>query len=340
MLEIALIASIKVIIVIVVVLTGCAWSTWLERKVLGRLQHRIGPSFAGPYGLLQPVADGLKLMFKEDIVPASVEKTMWTIAPIISFIPALLPFAVVPFGIDSTLFGHEVKFVISDLNIGVLFVFAVTSLGVYGIVLAGWSSGSKYSLLGGIRSSAQMISYEIGYGLSIIGVVLVANTLSLREIVEMQGSDSIWFFSNWMIWQQPLGFLLFVTCAFAETNRCPFDMPECESELVAGYHTEYSSMRFAMFFVGEYANMLGVASVAATLFFGGWQGPFLDTAPWLAVVWFVAKVFVFMLGYIWLRATFPRFRYDQLMAFGWKVLLPLALLNAMVTSLLVTLGWL
>jgi NADH-quinone oxidoreductase subunit H len=339
MLEVVLISSIKVIVVVVAVLTGCAYSTYLERKVLGHLQHRIGPSYAGPYGLLQPVADGIKLIFKEDIVPSRAEKVTYLLAPMAMFVPSLLTFAVVPFGRDVSLFGSDIGMVISDLNIGVLFVFAVTSLGVYGIVLAGWSSGSKYSLMGGIRSSAQMISYEASYGLAIIGVILVANTLSLRELVDKQGTDSAWFFVNWNIWRQPLGFLLYLTCAIAETNRAPFDLPEAESELVAGYHTEYSSMRFAMFQVGEYANMLGVASVGTTIFFGGWQGPFLDAAPILSLVWFCAKVFCFMFFYIWLRATFPRFRYDQLMSFGWKILLPLALLNTMVTSLLVVLGW-
>lgn len=340
MLEVAIIASIKVLVVTVAVLTGCAYSTWLERKVVGHLQNRMGPTFAGPYGLLQPIADAVKLIFKEDIVPSGVEKITFTLAPLISFIPALLTFAVVPFGIDMTLFGHEVQMVISDLNVGVLFVFAITSLGIYGIVLAGWSSGSKYSLLGGIRSTAQMISYEVSYGLSIIGVILIANTLSLRELVDQQAAESGIFFGNWFIWRQPLGFLLYLICAIAETNRAPFDMPEAESELVAGYHTEYSSMRFSMFFIGEYANMLAVSAVGATLFLGGWHGPFLDAAPWLSMVWFVAKVVAFMFFYIWLRATFPRFRYDQLMTFGWKVLLPLALANTIVTSLLVTLGWL
>lgn len=325
--------------VVVAILTGCAYSTYMERKVLAYLQHRVGPSYAGPYGLMQPIADGLKLIFKEDIILNSTEKWTFALAPMLSFIPAILTFAVVPFGMDMTLFGHEVKMVISDLNIGVLFVFAVTSLGIYGIVLAGWSSGSKYSLIGGVRSSAQMISYEVGYGLSIIGVILVANTLSLRELVALQSTDSIWFFSGWYIWKQPLGFLLYLTCAIAETNRAPFDLPEAESELVAGYHTEYSSMRFSIFFISEYANMLAVAAVGATLFFGGWGGPFLDSAPWLAPLWFIIKVFFFMFFYIWLRATFPRFRYDQLMDFGWKVILPLALLNIIVTSLLVVLGW-
>lgn len=338
MLELIIVASIKVVVVVVVIMTGCAYSTLLERKVLARMQHRMGPTYAGPFGLLQPLADGLKLIFKEDLVPNSVEKTTYMLAPIISFVPAILTFAVIPFGMDSSIFGHEVKMVISDLNIGILFVFAVTSLGVYGLVLAGWSSGSKYSLLGGLRSSAQMISYEVAYGLSIIGVILVANTLSLRELVDMQTTDSAWFFANWFIFKQPLGFLLYVTCAVAETNRAPFDLPEAESELVAGYHTEYSSMRFSTFFIAEYGNMLAVSAVGATLFFGGWHGPFLESAPWLALVWFALKVIFFMFCYIWLRASFPRLRYDQLMFFGWKVLFPLALLNTMVTAVLVVMG--
>ncbi|MCK4461699.1 MAG: NADH-quinone oxidoreductase subunit NuoH [candidate division Zixibacteria bacterium] len=327
MLEIVLISSLKVMVIMAAVLTGCAYATYMERKVVARLQHRVGPTYAGPYGLLQPIADAVKLIFKEDIVPNRVERITWGLAPLVSFVPALLTFIVVPFGADIELFGRQIKMVGSDLNIGILFILAVTSLGVYGIVLAGWSSGSKYSLMGGIRSSAQMISYEVGYGLSIIGVILVANTLSLRELVEQQASVGDWF-----IWRQPLGFILYLTCAIAETNRLPFDMPEAESELVGGYHTEYSSMRFAMFFMGEYANMLAVSAVGATLFFGGWQGPYLPP-----VVWFILKVFLFMFFYIWLRATFPRFRYDQLMAFGWKVLFPLALLNTMVTAALVML---
>ncbi len=327
MLEVMLISAVKVVVVIVTVLTACAYATYLERKVVAFMQHRMGPTYAGPYGLLQPIADAVKLIFKEDTVPNNVEKMTYALAPVLSFVPALLTFAVVPFAADATLFGREIKMVISDLNVGVLFIFAITSLGVYGIVLAGWSSGSKYSLMGGLRSSAQMISYEVSYGLSIIGVILVANTLSLRELVEQQASVADWF-----IWRQPLGFLLYLTCAIAETNRAPFDLPEAESELVAGYHTEYSSMRFSMFFIGEYGNMLAVSAVGTTLFLGGWQGPFLPS-----LIWFLLKVFLFMFFYIWLRATFPRLRYDQLMAFGWKVLLPLALLNTMVTAAFVML---
>jgi len=340
MLEMIIASSIKVIVVIIAVLTGCAYSTYMERKVIGHLQHRIGPSYAGPFGLLQPIADAVKLIFKEEIIPDKVERFTYSLAPIIAFIPSLLTFAVVPFGKDNQFFGFDVKMVISDLNIGVLYVFAITSLGIYGIVLAGWSSGSKYSLMGGIRSSAQMISYEVSYGLSIIGVILIANTLSLRGIVDSQMGDlwgTISFLPNWYIFSQPLGFLLYLTCAIAETNRAPFDMAEAESELVAGYHTEYSSMRFSMFYIGEYANMIAVSTIGATLFLGGWHGPLLDTMPILSIIYFVIKVVCFMFFYIWLRATFPRFRYDQLMNFGWKVLLPLALLNTMVTAFFVIL---
>jgi len=323
MLEIAIIASVKVIAVIVVLLTGCAYSTYMERKVVAYMQHRIGPNQAGPFGLLQPIADAIKLLFKEDIVPDKVERLTYTLAPIISFVPAMLTFAVVPFSSDFTMFGYEITGVISDLNIGILFVFAVTSIGVYGILLGGWSSGSKYSLMGGLRASAQMISYELSYGLSIVGVIIIANTLSMVELVEQQSTIGSWF-----IWKQPLGFLLYIICGIAETNRNPFDMPEAESELVGGYHTEYSSMRFASYFIGEYGNMLAVSAVAATLFFGGWQGPFLPP-----VLWFLIKVICFMFIYIWLRATLPRFRYDQLMNFGWKVLFPLAILNTLFTGL-------
>ncbi len=320
----AITAAIKVIVIISVALLGVAYSTYLERRLLGVLQHRIGPIYAGPYGLLQPIADAIKLIFKEDFIPDNVERVTYTLAPVIMFIPALLTFAVIPVGDSITIMGEQIDLVISDLNIGILYVFAITSLGVYGIVLAGWSSGSKYSLLGGIRSSAQMISYEIAYGLSIIGVIILAGTLSMQELVAQQES-----FFSWFVFRQPLGFVLFVICAVAETNRAPFDLPEAEAELVAGYLTEYSSMKYAMFFMGEYANMLAASSVATTIFLGGWQGPFLPP-----VLWFVIKVFLCMCVYIWIRATLPRLRYDQLMNFGWKVLFPLALLNTMITALI------
>ncbi len=315
---------IKVLVIYGVVVTGCAYATWLERKLLGHIQHRMGPTYVGPFGLLQPVADAVKLIFKEDVVPSQAEKITLMLAPLIAFIPGFLAFAVVPVGPPIHIFGYDISLTISDLNIGILFILATTSLGVYGIALGGWSSGSKYSLLGGIRSSAQMISYEVAYGLSIVPILMIGGTLSLVQLVNQQAS--VW---DWYVFRNPVAFLIFWICAVAETNRAPFDLPEAESELVAGYHTEYSSMRFSMFFIGEYANMLSASAVAATLFFGGWQGPFLP-GPW----WLVIKVIVFMVFYIWFRATFPRLRYDQLMDVGWKVLFPLALLNVLVTGII------
>jgi NADH-quinone oxidoreductase subunit H len=314
----------KVIIIYLAVLTGCAYATWLERKLLGRLQHRMGPTYVGPFGLLQPIADGIKLIFKEDIIPGQAEKFILIVAPLVAFIPGFLAFAVVPMGPPIEIFGYVIPLSISDLNIGILFILATTSLGVYGLALGGWSSGSKYSLLGGIRSSAQMISYEVAYGLSLVPILMIAGTLSLTEIVNQQAS-----ILDWYVFKNPVAFLIFWICAVAETNRAPFDMAEAESELVAGYHTEYSSMRFSMFFVGEYANMITAAAVVSTLFFGGWQGPFFP-----APVWLIIKVVIFMIFYIWFRATFPRLRYDQLMDVGWKVLFPLALLNVLVTGVI------
>jgi len=325
MLEFVIIASLKVIAVIVVLLTACAYSTLLERKVMAFMQHRIGPLYAGPYGLLQPIADAIKLIFKEDVMPNRAERFAYTLAPMIAFVPSLMVFAVVPFSSNFTLLGYPIPGVISDLNIGVLWVFAVGSLGVYGTILAGWSAGSKYSLLGGLRASAQTISYELAYGLSIVGVVIIGNTLSMTELVNQQER-----IIDWYIWKQPLGFILYMICAVAETNRAPFDLPEAESELVGGFLTEYSSMRYATFFVGEYAHMIAVGAVGSTLFFGGWQGPWLPPMVWMAI-----KVFAFIFLFIWLRATLPRFRYDQLMDFGWKVLFPLAVLNTMITGLVV-----
>jgi NADH-quinone oxidoreductase subunit H len=314
---------VKVIVVYMAVITGCAYATWLERKLLGHIQHRMGPTYVGPFGLLQPIADAVKLIFKEDIIPRQSEKFILIVAPLVAFIPGFLAFAVIPVGPPIHLFGYEIPLTISDLNIGILFILATTSLGVYGIALGGWSSGSKYSLLGGIRSSAQMISYEVAYGLSLVPVLMIAGTLSLTEIVNQQASVL-----DWYVFKNPVAFLIFWICAVAETNRAPFDMAEAESELVAGYHTEYSSMRFSMFFVGEYANMITAAAVVSTLFFGGWQGPLLP-----APLWLIIKVIIFMVFYIWFRATFPRLRYDQLMDLGWKVLFPLALLNVLVTGI-------
>ncbi len=322
MMAFIIITFIKVVVVLVVFFLMFAYLTWLERKLLGRFQVRYGPMRVGPHGLLQPFADGLKLLFKEDITPAGANKVVYALAPLLTFIPAFIIFAVIPFGDNIKLFGYTIDLVISDFNLSLLYVFAVASLGVYGIVLAGWSSNNKYSLLGGLRSSAQMISYEISLGLSIIGVLMLSQSLSLVEIVKQQNT-----FFNWFIFRQPLGFVIFVICAIAETNRLPFDLPEADNELVAGYYTEYSSMRFAMFFLGEYGSMINASALIATLFLGGWQGPWLP-----GVVWLLIKIGVFLFIYIWLRATLPRFRYDQLMKFGWGILLPLALFNIFITG--------
>jgi NADH-quinone oxidoreductase subunit H len=327
MLEQAIIAVIKVAAVLWAILTACAYIVWLERKLVARMQVRLGPTRVGPFGLLQPLADAIKLFTKEEIIVEQAEKWLYIAAPLIAFIPAFIAFAVIPFGDTVTLFGRQIDLLISDFNVGLLYILGVTSLGVYGIVLAGWSSNSKYSLLGALRSAAQMISYEISLGLSVIGVLLLTGSLSLVDIVKAQGSVGDWF-----IWKQPVGFLLYLISAFAETNRAPFDLPEAETELVAGYFTEYSSMKFAMFTIAEYANMVTVSALATTLFLGGWQGPFLPP-----VVWFLLKVMFFIFLYIWVRATLPRFRYDQLMRFGWLVLLPAGLANVLVTALAVAL---
>ncbi len=324
MLLFILITVIKSLVILTVLLLTCAWMTYAERKFVAFMQSRIGPNVAGWYGLLQPVADLVKLLLKEEVLPGGANRTLYLLAPLMVFIPAMLPIAMIPIGKDITLFGHTIPLVISNFNLGLLFVFAITSLGVYGIVMAGWSANSKYSLLGGLRSSAQMVSYEIGLGMSVIGLLVLAGTLNLVEIVNQQ---SVWY--KWYIFRQPLGFLLYFICAIAETNRSPFDLPEAESELVAGYFTEYSSMRFGLFFVGEYANMVTVAAVATTLFLGGWQGPFLPP-----VLWFIIKAAALLFCYIWIRASLPRFRYDQLMKFGWYVVIPLALANILVTALI------
>ena len=308
----------KICLVVGLLLLAVAYLTWLERKVIGDIQVRFGPSRVGPFGLLQPIADGIKLMFKEDVVPANADRLIFFLAPALSFVPALIVFAVIPFG---------PSFVITDVNVGLLYVLAVASLGVYGSVLAGWASNSKYSLLGGLRSSAQMVSYELGLGLSVLGVVMMTGSLSLVDIVEAQKGTWLGILPRWNIFPQFLGFVIFLISSNAELNRAPFDLPEAETELVAGFHTEYSSMKFALFFMAEYANMIAAAALATTLFLGGWRGPLLPP-----VIWFLLKVFAFIFLFIWLRATLPRFRYDQLMGFGWKVLLPLALVNVMFTA--------
>jgi NADH-quinone oxidoreductase subunit H len=320
--------------------------TLAERKVLGWMQDRMGPMEVGPYGVLQPIADGLKLFFKEDIIPAGANKFLFSLAPILALVPALIGFAVVPFGPNQTveIFGMQIKpFIISDINIGILYILAFASIGAYGIILGGWSSNSKYSLLGGLRSAAQVISYELNVGLAIVGVILLSGSLSLMQITEAQSG---WFW-NWFVLALPFpqifAFVVYVISSVAETNRVPFDLPEAESELVAGFFTEYSGMRFAFFFIAEYANMILVSCVAAVLFLGGWNAPYpgtllghigLESIAWVEnVVWFAAKVYFFLFLFFWLRATLPRLRYDQLMRFGWKVMLPIALGNILITSI-------
>jgi NADH-quinone oxidoreductase subunit H len=319
---------VKVAVVLGVLLTVVAYAVWLERKVVAHIQSRWGPYRVGPHGLLQPLADGLKIFLKEDIVPQDVDRFVYWLAPFLAFTLAFLSIAVIPFGESITIGGRKIFFQIADLPIGLLFIFAVTSLGVYGIALAGWSSNSKYPLFGGLRSSAQMISYELSLGLGVVGVLMICGTLSLRGIVEAQRG-------LWNIFLQPVGFLVYFMSAIAETNRLPFDLPEGETELVAGFHTEYSSLKFAMFFMAEYANIVTVSCLATLLFFGGWLGPVFGPPVLRAVLplfWFAVKVLAFLFLYIWIRGTLPRFRYDQLMAFGWKFLLPVALLNILATS--------
>jgi NADH-quinone oxidoreductase subunit H len=301
------------------VLLCVAYTTWLERKVLGHMQVRCGPLRVGWHGLLQPIADGLKLFFKEDIVVSSANKFLYILSPLIVTIAAYASFAVVPFGDQIELFGRNIDLHIADVDIGVLYIFALSSLSVYGVTLAGWSSNSKYALLGGLRAAAQMISYELSIGLSIIGVLMLSGSLRLVDIV---ASQDVWY-----IVKQPVGFVIFLICGFAECNRSPFDLPEAENELVAGFHVEYSSMKFALFFMAEYAHMIVVSALVATLFLGGWRGPVLP-----GVIWFLLKVFAMLFLFVWIRATYPRFRYDQLMKFGWKVLFPIALVNILVTG--------
>lgn len=304
-----------------------------ERKIMGFIQQRYGPYLVGPHGVLQPLADILKLLFKEELRPKGADKYLFTLAPILSITAAFAAFAAVPWGAETTLFGlldEPVKLGVADVNVGVLVVFAVTSMGVYGIVLAGWASNSKYSLLGGLRSSAQMISYELSYATSLAAVIMLAGSLSLREVVDAQ--QGYWFgvVPKWYVFLQPLGFVIYMIAGVAETNRAPFDFPEAEQELVAGYNTEYSSVRFALFPQAEYINMVTMSAVATDLYLGGWHGPFLP--PELGWIWFLVKVGVILFAYIWVRWTVPRYRYDQLMAFGWKWLFPASVLNLIATA--------
>ncbi len=335
-----------------VLLTAVAYSVWLERKVSAHIQNRWGPTRVGPFGLLQPLADGVKFIFKEDLTQPHVYKPLYIAAPIIAVVFAITSISVIPFGNWVNIGPWGTYLQITDLNIGLLVVLGITSMGVYGVALAGWSSNSKYALLGGLRASAQMISYEVSLGLSLVGVMIMAGSLSLREIVDAQGGhfSCVWlpslnpilrFIPRWNIFHgQTIAFFIYLISAYAETNRTPFDLPEAESELVAGYHTEYSAMKFAMFFMAEYANMVTVACLATLLFLGGWHGPIFGPPilqALMPVFWFCLKVFFFMFLYVWVRWTLPRFRYDQLMAFGWKFLLPLAIANIVVTALIVAL---
>ncbi len=389
-----IITIVKIVLLLFIVLTVNAYLTWFERKLVAHIQSRWGPHRVGPHGLLQPLADGLKFLFKEDPTPAGVDKFVYFLAPLLALALALTSIAIIPFGPDPLrLFGRDIYLGIAppDLNIGILALFAITALGVYGVALAGWSSNNKYSLLGGLRSSAQMISYELALTMSVVGVLLMAGSFNLTKIIEAQARHPEWGIFGWNIWPQILGFICFFIAAIAETNRVPFDLPEAESELVAGFHTEYASFKFAMFFIAEYTSMITISCLCSIMFFGGWLSPFPASWTWthylpslillpfglwviwdgiryetvfgrviLPVVgtgitalgaafvlypgvnefiqgpfWLLSKIFVFLFIYVWMRGTLPRFRYDQLMAFGWKLLLPISIVNVMVTSFVI-----
>ena len=328
------IICVKVLLVFAITMLTVLIMIYAERRVSAFMQGRLGPNRVGPQGLLQPIADGIKFLMKEDIIPAGVDKPVYLLAPAMLLIPALMTFAVIPFGASITLFGRNIPLQVADINVGILYILALTSIGVYGLVLAGWSSNSKYPLIGGLRSSAQLISYELAMGLAIVSIVLLAGSLRLNDIIANQQG----YFFSWNICKQPLAFLIFLIAIYAETNRLPFDLTEAEQELVGGYHTEYSSMKFAMFFMAEYANMITGAALTVTLFFGGWDVPFINESSMgilgviLSILSFSFKTAFFLFLYIWVRWTFPRFRYDQLMNIGWKVLLPLALVNIFITA--------
>lgn len=323
--------SVKSALILFTMLTGFAYLTLFERRVLARMQVRIGPNRVGPLGLLQPLADGLKLLFKEELIPDQADRTLFILAPVITVVPSLILAAVIPLGPQVELFGRTFSLGLADnLNVGVLYVMAVGSIAVYGIALAGWSSGNKYSTLGALRATAQMVSYELALGLAFLGPVVLAGSLSLREIVLNQSR-----FLDWYVFRQPIGLFVFLVAVLAEVNRAPFDLPEAEQELTAGYHTEYSGMKFAMFYMAEYIKMIAVSAIAASLFLGGYTGPGVDQIPWLGPIYLVAKVVGILFLMIWIRATLPRLRYDRLMAYGWKVLLPLGLLNLVWVAVLV-----
>lgn len=320
MLEMTIEVLVKGIIVISLLMLAAAYMTFMERVVMARMQLRLGPNRVGPLGLFQPIADGIKLLTKESFQPANIDAFSYWFAPAIGLFTALFAFALIPFGGTITVFGHPVALRIADVNAGIVFFLAFSSLAVYSVVLAGWSSNDRYSLLGGLRATAQMISYEIPMGISLLTVVLSAGSLDFNEIIEAQRH-------HWFVWTHPISFIIYVITMFAETNRAPFDLPEAEQELIGGYHTEYGGMKFAIFFLGEYVNMLAVSAIAVTLFLGGWLG------PWdIPILWFVVKVAVLIFFFMWVRATLPRFRYGQLMDFSWKVLLPISIVNLVITS--------
>jgi NADH-quinone oxidoreductase subunit H len=322
---------IKSIILIFIIIGGFAYLTLFERRTLARIQVRIGPNRAGPWGILQPVADGIKLIFKEELIPDRADKVVFLLAPVLTVVPALIILGVVPFGTSISLFGRTIELGLAgDVNVGILYIMAIASIAVYGIALAGWSSNNKYALMGGLRSAAQMVSYELVLGLAFIGPILLADSMSLSKIVQAQ--DPIWY-----VVFQPLGFILFLIASIAEVNRAPFDMPEAEQELTAGYHAEYSGMKFALFFMAEYGKMIVVSFIGATLFLGGYLGPFVDRFSWLGPIYLTVKVVVILFVLVWLRATLPRIRYDRLMALGWKILLPLGIANVVVTAVLIVL---
>ena len=334
MIDTLLIPLLKIVIVLNATLVAVTYMVLLERKVIAWAQSRLGPMRVGPYGILQPVADAIKLMLKEDITPVRADKWVFTAAPIISMVPALIVYAVIPFGPVVNLFGRQVSLYITDINVGLLYIVSVASVGVYGIILAGYASNSKFPLLASLRASAQLISYEVAVTLTLVSVILMSGSLSMVSIVRAQESQHLWY-----AFVQPLAFGIFIIGSLAETNRAPFDMPEAEQELTGGFHTEYSGMRFALFFLAEYANMIVVSSVATTLFLGGWLRPFPNVAmlSFLGVVpawaWFLIKSFLFLYFFVWIRATLPRYRYDQLMRLGWKVLIPLTIVNLVVTGI-------
>jgi len=321
---------VKAALLLFILATGFAYTTFFERKLLARIQVRIGPNRVGPGGWLQPAADGLKLIFKEELIPDKADKFLFVLAPIITVIPAFVIMAVIPWGTSVQLFGREITLSIADINVGVLYILSVASIAIYGITLAGWSSNNKYAMMGGLRSAAQMISYELALGLSFVPSIMLAGSMSLADIVEAQ--RGLWF-----IFIQPVAFVIFLVAGLAEVNRAPFDMPEAEQELTAGYHTEYSGMKFSLFFMAEYIKMAAVSAIGASLFFGGYRGPFVDAVPALGPLYFFLKVLLGLAVMIWIRATLPRIRYDRLMAFGWKVMLPVALANVFVTAIIIVL---